>query len=88
MEEWDWIRWERKPHNDPFGTRPEPGAGAFASILKLPPGEAPEGPGPWCSGYCRSGSERKRALRARAGNGLYGEVRIQGPGTIFIARLS
>jgi hypothetical protein len=29
--------------NDPFGSRPEPGAYPTASILQLPPGEAPEG---------------------------------------------
>ena len=29
--------------NDPFGSRPEPGVHLIASILLLPPGEAPEG---------------------------------------------
>jgi hypothetical protein len=29
--------------NDPFGSRPEPGAWPFAPILLLPPGEVPEG---------------------------------------------
>ena len=33
----------RASSNDPFGSRPEPGAYLFASILLLPPGEAPEG---------------------------------------------
>ena len=30
--------------NEPFGSRPEPGAHLIASILLLPPGEVPEGP--------------------------------------------
>jgi len=30
--------------NDPFGSRPEPGACLIALILLLPPGEVPEGP--------------------------------------------
>ena len=34
------MRWER---NEPFGSRPEPGAYLIASILPLPPGEVPEG---------------------------------------------
>ena len=29
--------------NDPFGSRPEPGAYLIAFILLLPPGEVPEG---------------------------------------------
>jgi hypothetical protein len=29
--------------NDPFGSRPEPGASLIAPILLLPPGEVPEG---------------------------------------------
>jgi hypothetical protein len=29
--------------NDPSGSRPEQGADLLASILRLPPGEAPEG---------------------------------------------
>ncbi len=29
--------------NDPFGSRPEPGAHLIAPILLLPPGEVPEG---------------------------------------------
>jgi hypothetical protein len=29
--------------NEPFGSRPEPGACLIASILVSPPGEAPEG---------------------------------------------
>ena len=29
--------------NDPFGSRPEPGAYLIAPILMLPPGEVPEG---------------------------------------------
>jgi len=29
--------------NEPFGSRPEPGAHLLASILLSPPGEAPEG---------------------------------------------
>ncbi len=29
--------------SEPFGSRPEPGAYRFASILLLPPGEVPEG---------------------------------------------
>jgi hypothetical protein len=29
--------------NEPFGSRPEPGANLIASILQLSPGEAPEG---------------------------------------------
>jgi hypothetical protein len=29
--------------NDPFGSRPEPGAQLIASILRSPPGEVPEG---------------------------------------------
>ena len=33
----------REPGNDPFGSRPEPGAYLIASILLLPPGEVPEG---------------------------------------------
>jgi hypothetical protein len=34
---------ENVSDNDPFGSRPEPGAYLFASILLLQPGEAPEG---------------------------------------------
>ena len=30
-------------HTDPIGSRPEPGAYLFASTLRLPPGEVPEG---------------------------------------------
>lgn len=30
-------------HNDPFGSRPEPGTCLIASIMLSPPGEAPEG---------------------------------------------
>ena len=29
--------------NEPFGSRPEPGACLIASNLRLPPGEVPEG---------------------------------------------
>jgi len=29
--------------NEPFGSRPEPGASLIAPILELPPGEVPEG---------------------------------------------
>ena len=29
--------------NEPFGSRPEPGANLIAPILLLPPGEVPEG---------------------------------------------
>ena len=31
------------PCNEPFGSRPEPGAYLITSILQLPPGEVPEG---------------------------------------------
>ena len=33
----------RISRNEPFGSRSEPGAYLIASILQLPPGEAPEG---------------------------------------------
>jgi hypothetical protein len=33
----------RTSRNDPFGSRPEPGAYLIASILRSPPGEVPEG---------------------------------------------
>ena len=34
----------RQGGNEPFGSRPEPGALLIASILLLPHGEVPEGP--------------------------------------------
>ncbi len=37
------IRSTSNSRNEPFGSRPEPGARLIASILLLPPGEVPEG---------------------------------------------
>jgi hypothetical protein len=43
MEEWDGFGSQGLPGNDPFGSRPEPGACRVASILHSPPGEVPKG---------------------------------------------
>jgi hypothetical protein len=46
--------------NEPFGSRPEPGACLIALILRLQPGEVPEGRAEFTS--CQRAPARKRIL--------------------------
>jgi len=61
--------------NEPFGSRPEPGAYLIAPILLLPPGEVPEGKAGDRAQARRSCAEAHS--KAAAGNGRYKERPIQ-----------
>jgi len=53
--------------NEPFGSRPEPGAYVLTSILLLPPGEVPEGRAGTLAFPLRPARERDpRPVRERA----------------------
>jgi hypothetical protein len=62
----------RTSRNEPFGSRPEPGAYPIASILVFPPGEVPEGKAGdriQARGSCAGAHSE-----AAAGNGRYKET--------------
>ena len=66
----------RSTRNEPFGSRPEPGADLIASILQLTPGEVPEGKAGvrhQSTGLCA-----EALSKAAAGNGRYLTNRSKG----------